>query len=103
MQVQVLLEQVENGRFRATGSGPFTFIAEGATEEEATRNYRDEVAARLLNGGKLVAVELPDGAGTIHPWLEFAGTLPDDELTQDWRQAMADYRRENDDEHIDQP
>jgi hypothetical protein len=31
-----------------------------------------------------------------NPWLRMQGTLPDDELTAQWRQAMAAYRDECD-------
>ncbi len=99
MQIQVLLEPINEGRFRASSS-LFRFDAEGATEEEATRNYCGAVAAQLLNGGKVVAVDVPESATSAisHPWMTFAGTLPNDQMTADWMQSMADYRRELDTE-----
>ena len=33
-----------------------------------------------------------------NPWIQMQGSLPDDELTEEWRQAMESYRRQQDDE-----
>ncbi len=33
-----------------------------------------------------------------NPWVQMQGTLPDDELTDEWQEAMEAYRREQDDE-----
>ena len=33
-----------------------------------------------------------------HPLAEFAGTLPDDELTEEWLAAMREYRQRVEDE-----
>lgn len=34
---------------------------------------------------------------SVNPWTEMQGTLPDDELTDEWQQAVEAYRREQDD------
>ncbi len=33
-----------------------------------------------------------------NPWLRMQGSLPDDELTTEWREVMEEYRRQQDDE-----
>lgn len=38
---------------------------------------------------KIIAEAKADG----HPLAQYAGTLPDDELTHEWLAAMRDYRR----------
>lgn len=34
----------------------------------------------------------------INPWIQMQGALPDDELTNEWQQAMEAYRRQQDEE-----
>jgi len=97
MQLQVLLERVSDKKFRVTGGIPLALVVEGESEEEAVRNYQDAIAARLINGGKLLSLDLPDQPIAEHPWMKFAGTLPDDELTAEWRRSIEDFRREADD------
>ena len=33
-----------------------------------------------------------------NPWIRMQGSLPDDELTEEWRQAMDSYRRQQDEQ-----
>ncbi len=63
--------------------------AEGATRDEALKNLKDEIQARIRSGAELVALEV---GVAPHPWLEFAGMYKDDPLIEEWKKAMADYR-----------
>ncbi len=49
----------------------------------------------MRSGAELLTFEVEPSA---HPLARFAGTLPDDELTKEWIQAMAEYRRDVDKE-----
>jgi hypothetical protein len=98
MQLAVLIEPVAGNGYRAV-SGPLTLSAEGSTAEEALQNFRQMLAQRLAAGARLVTLEIP---GADNPWLPLAGMYKDDDLFADWCQAMADYRRQVD-ENPDTP
>ena len=94
MEIPVLIEPVPGSGFRATGGAPFALTAEGPTREEALRNLRSLVEGRLGNGAEVVSLKVP----AEHPWAEFAGTLRDEPLLDEWKQAMRDYRRQIDED-----
>jgi hypothetical protein len=99
MKLPVILEPTSKGTFRARSGEPLAIAAEGETEAEALQNYRNAALARLSDGPKLVAVEIPGGPHeSEHSWLAFAGTLPDDDLTREWMEEMRRYRRQKDEE-----
>lgn len=91
MQIPVFLEPVAGNGFRARGGEPLALTAEGATPDEALRKLRELLASRLTGGARLIALEVPDGD---NPWLKGAGVFKDDPMFDAWQQAIADYRRE---------
>jgi hypothetical protein len=93
MQIAVLVEPIQNNGFRASGSAPFAVSAEGSTRAEALAKLKDQVQARLRDGGEIVTVDI---SPREHPLAKYAGMFPDDELTQDWEKSMAEYRRQID-------
>jgi hypothetical protein len=94
MNIAVLVEPLPGIGFRARGSGPFPFTAEGATEEEALQNLRKMIEDCVVAGGRVVELDVPPYK---HPFKEFAGTLdPNDPFVQEWEEAMREYRREVD-------
>ena len=96
MQIPVLVEPVANNGFRATAGEPLPLSAEGATPDEALRNLRTALDRQLRNGKQLASVELP---ATDNPWLAVAGICdPGDPLVKEWKQAMAEYRQEVEDD-----
>ena len=95
MQIPVLVEPAAGGGFVARAGSPFGWSAEGATADEAVAKLRAEAARHAANGTRVTAIEWPAPAGE-HPLAKWAGTLPDDELTRMWREAVEEYRREID-------
>jgi hypothetical protein len=95
MQIPVLIEPVANNGFRAKAGEPLPVSAEGATPEEAVQNLRAAMDRQLKNGKQLRLVEIaPD-----NPWLAMAGMYdPNDPLVQEWKQEMAAYRQEIEDD-----
>jgi hypothetical protein len=93
MKIPVLIEATSEDRYRATGLAPLADSAEGDTPEAAVEKLKEILRSRLANGARFSVIELP---GEMNPWLSGAGVLRDDPLFEDWRQAMADYRREAD-------
>jgi hypothetical protein len=99
-ETPVLVERLKGNGYRARGKEPFTISAKGATREEALAKLRQKILARLKNGAEVVGLELGAAA---NPWLEFAGVYStDDPIVQDWKTAMAEYRRKVD-EHPELP
>src|SRR4051794_40101253 len=90
MQIPILIEPLPDGRgFRAKTGDPLGLAAEGPTKAEAVRQLKELANGRLAGGAEVVSMEL--AAGT--PWADFAGFLPDDELTRQWMDALQENRR----------
>lgn len=95
MGIQVLIERIGKGRFRATSGEPLPAIAEAKTREAAIAKLKKQVGKRLRNGAELVSMELADQPQQ-NPWIEFAGMFEGDPGIEDWKRSMADYRRQKD-------
>ncbi len=97
MEIPVLVESANNNGYRARSGEPLVLEAHGATEDEAVANLKTLLAARMVAGTKIVAVEVPGTAE--HAWLKLAGIYdPEDPMVKQWMQNMADYRREIDED-----
>lgn len=95
MHIPVLIEPVANHGFRARAGEPLPGSAEGATPEEALHNLRAALERQLKNGKQLRSVDL----AAENPWLALAGMHdPTDSLIQEWKQEMAAYRQEIEDD-----
>jgi hypothetical protein len=89
MHIAVVVERVKGKGYRARGAEPFALTGKGATREEALGKLRGKIQARLKKGVEIVSLEV----GTDpNPWVEFAGMFKGDPLIDEWKQAMADYR-----------
>ncbi len=80
MQVPILVEPIDGGRYRARAGEPFAMSAEGSTKLEAYQALERMVLARIDAGAELHALELPPipakrlatGLGKDNPlWGEF--------------------------------
>jgi hypothetical protein len=95
MQIPVVIERVAENSCRAKVGEPVPCSAEGATPDEALQKLRELVADRMANIIRVVPLELVPAK---HPWAPFGGTLRDEPLCDAWQQAMADYRRQMDED-----
>ena len=95
MQIPILIEPIEGGRFRARAGEPFAQSAEAESAQEAARCLEEHLAERVRNGAHIAVVNVPNGAlpsGT-------QATMPADEAYQtDWvfrelQEAIAENRR----------
>lgn len=93
MQIAVAIERVKGNGFRARGAEPFALTGRGATKEEALRKLSEKIQARLKRGVEVVGLEVQSNA---NPWVEFAGMFKNDPFIDEWKQAMADYREQVD-------
>jgi hypothetical protein len=122
MQIPILVEPIEGGRFRARAGEPFVLTAEGASGPEALQNLERMIGERLRSGAVLLSLEVPPSRrpsaahGPIRyqdpefdQWLankkrEEANETPPDEAANDewfWRmmqEGIEEYRRKDDEE-----
>ena len=91
MEIPVIVEPADGG-YRARCRHPVEAEATGGTRYEATQALEAALTGRVPDPFVLLPLEVtPD-----KPWLSFAGSIPDDELTEEWLDAVAANRRERD-------
>ena len=95
MEIAVLIEPVPGKGYRAHGGEPFALEAEGRTKEEALQKLRELIASRIEGGAELVVLNVPTGE---NPWISFAGMFKDDPLIEEWKKAMAENRRQEEED-----
>jgi predicted RNase H-like HicB family nuclease len=91
MEIPVLLQPLENMRFRASAVEPLAMSAEGQTREEALENLKKRIQEQIAQGAELVFLNIP------LPRCTFPTTKPawpDDEITQWWLEGIEEYRRQ---------
>src|SRR5262245_44094360 len=91
MQIPVLIEKIAGNGYLASSGQRFGMTAEGTSHAEVLQRLRQGIEERLGAGASVVPLEINVPR---HPLAPFAGMLKDDPLLQEWKQAMADYRRE---------
>ena len=94
MTVEVFIEQLPSGGYRATVLGSLGGTAEGATEQQALARLRQLTQDRLTQG-KIVVLDLAQPAPT-NPWLAMSERFCDDAMLDEVDEAIAAYRRELD-------
>jgi hypothetical protein len=92
--VPVLIEPVGYQGFRATGGPPLEVSAQGTTRDEALARLREAIEQRMKGGAVLVPLEVATAAEYPNPWVQGAGMFRDDPLFDQWQAAIAEYRRE---------
>jgi hypothetical protein len=93
MNLPVLVEPIGNGEFRARCGEPLPLEATGASRDEALARLRALVQASVAGGKELVS--LPVGASEEN-LPAGAGIFEGDPLFDEWQQAIADHRCQND-------
>lgn len=93
MQIPILIEPLSDRKgYRARLGDPFGLTVEAATSDEALRQLTESLHHRLRSGVRVASIAVPETAAGPAP----GGWLPDDALTQEWRQAIQEYRQECD-------
>jgi predicted RNase H-like HicB family nuclease len=98
MRISVVIEPVPGHGFRAKGAEPFGMTAEGATRDDALQELRKLIKGKLSAGVEIVTLDVPVAK---HPWLPFAGMFRDDPLVEEWKETMAELRRQADQAELD--
>ena len=91
MEIPVIVEPFGAG-WRARCRQPVEASATGDTRYEATQALEAILRGAIADPFTLLPLEVtPD-----KPWLSFAGSIPDDETTDEWLDAIAENRRQRD-------
>jgi hypothetical protein len=91
-EIPVIVEPTDAG-YRARCRHPVAAEAVGGTRHEATQALE---AARRAACVPDPFVQLPLEVTPDKPWIATAGPVPDDETTDAWLDAIAEYRRQCD-------
>ncbi len=94
MDLTVLVEKIDEERFRAATAQPITLETEGRTREEAVSKLQD-LARKRLAAGEILQVEVPEIAPP-HPWHPFAGLWKDHPEYERFRKNVAQHKRQVD-------
>ncbi len=92
MRISVLIESVPGHGYRAKGGEPFAIMAEGATRDDALQQLRKLIEGKVSAGAEVVTLDVPVAE---HPCLPFAGMFRDDPLVEEWKETMAELRRQD--------
>ena len=98
MNLTVFVEQIDPRKFRAETTQPVALSTEGSSREEAIERMRD-LAQQRLAAGEMVQIEVP-GLAESSPWSRFAGIWRDHPDMDEYRESIAEYREQVDE---DQP
>lgn len=91
MKVEVVLEALDQDRFRASVSHPFELSAEAETREATLTALKEQLDAKLK---QVEVVELDVGRPTEQPWTSLIGTWKDHPDMDDVLENMREYRRQ---------
>ena len=95
MKIPVLVQSENGNGFRAKLLPGQPLSAEGTTPEDAIENLRHAIQTRIDQGARIAYLELSE---PHNPWLQLIGVYKDDPLLDGYRQAMADYRKQVDED-----
>jgi len=92
MTFPVLIQPVSGNGYRASVLPP-DWSAEGVTADDALSALTRRVASDVAAGARIGTIDIP---GCEHPLSGLVGTLKGHPLLDDWKDAVAEYRRELD-------
>jgi hypothetical protein len=91
VEIPIIVEPFGTG-WRARCRHPVEASATGDTRYEATQALEATLRASITGPFTLLSLEVaPD-----KPWISFAGSIPDDQLTEEWLDTIAENRRQRD-------
>ena len=88
-EIEVLLTPKGDGGYRAF-SGTLGISLEAESKEAVVQGVKDWIKDNWIPGTELLKVALTP---VEHPLARFAGIMRGDPIVDEWRQAIADYRK----------
>jgi predicted RNase H-like HicB family nuclease len=95
MKIPILVQSENGNGFRAEVLPTQDFAAEGPTAEVAMEKLREVIQTRLDKGAEIAYLEF---AEKDNPWLQLVGVYKDDPYLDDYKQAIAEYRKQVDED-----
>ena len=95
MKIPILVHSENGNGFRAEVLPAQAFIADGPTPEEAMENLRSLIQLRIDQGAEIACLEF---AEKQNPWTELIGVYKDDPYLVEYKQAIAEYRKQVDED-----
>jgi predicted RNase H-like HicB family nuclease len=93
MDIPILIEPIENGRFRARAGEPFGLSAVGETAQEATQLLAQIIAQRLQNGVQLARLQIPSQTPAAPVPIPADNLYQTDWVYRELQEAMAENRQ----------
>lgn len=91
MKVEVVLEALNNDRYRASVSHPFDLSAEADTREATLTALKEQLDAKLR---QVEVLELDVGTPAEQPWTTLVGTWKDHPDMDEVLENLREYRRQ---------
>lgn len=91
MKVEVVLEALDNDRYRASASHPFDLSTEAGTREATLTALKEQLDAKLK---QVEVLELDVGTPAEQPWTTLVGTWNDHPDMDEVLENMREYRRQ---------
>lgn len=91
MKVEVVLEALDQDRYRASVSHPFELSAEADTREASLTALKEQLDAKLK---QVEVLELDVGVPADQPWTSLIGTWKDHPDLDEVLENMREYRRQ---------
>jgi predicted RNase H-like HicB family nuclease len=95
MKIPILVQSEDGNGFRAEVLPAQALVAQGATPEDAIEKLRRAIQTRIDHGARIAYLEF---AEPPNPWLSLIGAYKGDPFLDEYKQAMADYRKQVDDD-----
>lgn len=92
MQIPVLIQPIEGGRFRARAGEPFAMTAEAASPEEATATLAKQFEECFRAGAALTVIQVNGTTSTPAVHFDFTAIADDDWFFQTMSDAIAENR-----------
>ena len=86
MELSIVVERTDTG-YRAISGAPMAIETNAATRDEAIHLLQSQARHRLQNGVEIINVHVGN-----HPLMNVP-FFPDDEITQEWLDIIAENRR----------
>jgi hypothetical protein len=98
MQIPILIEPIEGGRYRIRTGEPFGLVAEGENYDAAVQALQCLIAARLSKGSCLGVLNVPNGISPTPSSLPFPADAlyMNDPSFAEMQQDIAAFRRTED-------
>jgi predicted RNase H-like HicB family nuclease len=95
MKIPVLVQSENGNGFRAEVLPGQALVAQAATPEDAIEKLRKAIQARIDQGAWIAYLEF---AEPPNPWLRLIGAYKGDPYLDEYKKAVADYRKQVDED-----